>query len=39
MDVIRSLAEEQGGSAELASERGRGARLVVRVPLAAPAAR
>jgi hypothetical protein len=33
MDVIRTLAQEQGGAAELSSERGRWTRLNVRIPL------
>jgi two-component system chemotaxis sensor kinase CheA len=37
MDVIRSLAQEQGGEAELSSQRGRWTRLCVRLPLAAHA--
>jgi two-component system chemotaxis sensor kinase CheA len=34
MDVIRSLAEEQGGTATISSERGHWTRLHVRLPLA-----
>ena len=33
MDIIRSLAEDQGGSVQLQSERGHWTRLVVRLPL------
>jgi two-component system chemotaxis sensor kinase CheA len=33
MDVIRSLAEEQGGTATISSERGHWTRLHVRLPL------
>jgi two-component system chemotaxis sensor kinase CheA len=38
MDVIRTLAGEQGGTAELSSEPGRWTRLLVRMPVAAHAA-
>ena len=36
MDVIKCLAEEQGGSVVLTSVRGRGTRLVLDLPLAPP---
>jgi chemotaxis protein histidine kinase CheA len=38
MDVIRSLAEERGGSVTLSSTPGRGTELMIDLPLAAPAA-
>jgi len=36
MDVIKCLAEEQGGTVTLTSERGRGTRLVLDLPFAPP---